>query len=283
MRTLIAASLAGALLAPAAAASQEAGRQRIDTTFAFDQNGVVDLGLVSGDIVVTGWSRPEVAIRASIEMGYFDYSASPSRIEVSARSRFNRMGRQRIVISVPAGAEVSASTVSGNVTMTGTAGPVQASTVSGDFTVNDVSGALRFKSVSGDLTAEGIAGDLRFKTVSGNLHARGALTGLDFESVSGDIAFSGNLSSDGTFAVHTHSGDARMTLPANIAASLDLSTFSGNVNSAFPLTLEPGNAGGRRRRDIRTTINNGGARITFSTFSGNITIEKGAPRPTKED
>jgi hypothetical protein len=34
---------------------------------------------------------------------------------------------------------------------------------------------------------------------------------------------------------------------------------------------------------MQTTINGGGARMTLTTFSGDITIEKGAARPNKED
>src|SRR5262245_11745070 len=37
---------------------------RIDTTFAFDKSGSVNVSVVSGEIIVTGWSRGEIRIRA---------------------------------------------------------------------------------------------------------------------------------------------------------------------------------------------------------------------------
>src|SRR5512146_3313908 len=111
MRTILLASVATILLAPAVAQSQSDERQRIDTTFAFEKNGAVDLGHVSGDIIVTGWNKSEVKIVASIEIGYFEYTASPSRVRISARSRRSRMGDQRIEISVPIGTEVHATSV----------------------------------------------------------------------------------------------------------------------------------------------------------------------------
>lgn len=301
MRTLLIASVASLLLAPAVAPAQSAERQRIDTSFTFEKNGAVDLGLVSGDIIVTGWNKPEVKILATIETGYFEFSPSPSRVRISARSRRGRMGDQRIEISVPIGTEVKASTVSGNVAVRGTAGRVQASSVSGDLDVRDavdeieihttsgdlraekLRGRIRANTTSGDLVLDDVNGDLRFHTVSGTLRARGALTGLEFESVSGDLEFRGDIKNEGTYTAHTHSGDIRLTLPANLAANLDVGTFSGDLRTEFPLTLQPGESASRRGRQMQTTINGGGARITLSTFSGDITIEKGAARPTKED
>ncbi len=301
MRTFLFASLAALLLVPAVAPAQGSEPQKIDTTFAFEKGGAVDLGLVSGDIVVTGWAKNAVKILATIEIGYFEYAYSSSRVRINARSRRNRMGESRIEISVPAGTEVRASTVSGDLAVRATGGRVTANTVSGDIEVRDASEAIELHSVSGDIVAEklrgrvrvntvsgdmradDVNGDLRGKTVSGTLRVRGALDGLDFESVSGDFEFRGDFRGTGSFGVNTHSGDIRLALPDNLAANLNLQTFSGDLRTAFPLTLQPGDTPSRRGRELRTTINGGGARISLGTFSGDIIIEKGAARAPKED
>jgi DUF4097 and DUF4098 domain-containing protein YvlB len=301
MRTVLFASLAALLLVPAATRAQGAERQRIDTTFAFAKDGAVDLGLVSGDIIVTGWTKNEVKINASIEIGYFEYSFSPSRVRISAKSRRNRMGESRIEISVPVGTEVRASTVSGDLAVRGAGSRVTANTVSGDVEVRDasdvvemhavsgdlrgekLSGRLRVNTVSGDIRLDDVTGELRAKTVSGTLTARGALEGAEFESVSGGFEFHGEFRGMGSFAVNTHSGDIRLSLPENLKANLDLQTFSGDLRTEFPLTLQPGQTASRRGREMRTTINGGGARISLGTFSGDITIQKGAARAPRED
>ncbi|HEY3287970.1 MAG TPA: DUF4097 family beta strand repeat-containing protein [Gemmatimonadaceae bacterium] len=301
MRTLLFATAAALLIFPDAARCQGQERQRIDTTFAFAKGGGVDLALVSGDIIVTGWARNEVKILASIEIGYFETSFSPSRVSINAKSRRNRMGESRIEISVPVGTQVRASSVSGNVRVRGTSGETLVNSVSGDIEVRDASDVVEMHAVSGDVRAENLrgriqvntvsgdirlddaAGAVRGKTVSGTLVVRGALDGLDFESVSGDFEFRGDFRGTGSFAANTHSGDIRVTLPENLAADLDLQTFSGDLRTEFPLTLQPGQTAGRRGREMRTTINGGGARISLGTFSGDITIQKGASRPTKED
>ncbi|MHB1097015.1 MAG: DUF4097 family beta strand repeat-containing protein [Gemmatimonadaceae bacterium] len=301
MRKILFVATAALMFVPAVACAQGDERRKIDTTFALGRSGVVDLGLVSGDIVVTGWSKNEVKVFASIEIGYFDYSFSSTRVQIKAKSRRNRMGQSRIEVSVPIGTEVRASSVSGNVAVRGTAGRVTANTVSGEVEVRDATdaveihavsgdlrgeklrGRIRLNTVSGDLRLDDIVGDLRGKTVSGSLTMRGALDGLEFESMSGDFEFRGDFRGTGTFSANTHSGDIRVTLPDNLAANLELKTFSGDMRTEFPLTLQPGESVGRRSREMLTTINGGGARVRLGTFSGDITIQKGAARPTKED
>jgi DUF4097 and DUF4098 domain-containing protein YvlB len=299
MRRFLIATVALFAAMPAAA---QTDRQKIDTTFAFAKGGTVELGIVSGEIVVTGWAQPEVRIHASIETGYLDASFGASHVSIKARSRRNRMSAARYEVSVPVGTEVRASTVSGRVTVRGTADEVAVNTVSGSIEVRDAServalhtvsgemrgeklrGRIRVNSVSGDLTLDDIAGDVRSKTVSGELHVRGTLEGLEFESVSGDLDFRGDLKGDGTFSATTHSGDLRLTLPGNVGATLDLQTFSGEVRPGFPLTLQPGEQPlNRRNRRMRFDVNGGGPRLTLETFSGDIIIDKGAPRSNKEE
>lgn len=301
MRTLLLATAAVLAAAPAAACAQGEERQKIDTTFAFEKNGVVDLGHVSGDIIVTGWAKGEVKIFATIETGYFESSLSSSRVHINAKSRRGRMGHSRVELSVPIGTEVRASTVSGNIAVRGTAGDVRAHAVSGDVEVRDAGarvdlesisgdlrasklrGRIRASTVSGDLTFDDIDGEVRGKSVSGSLAAGGTLAGLEFESISGDVTFRGDLKADGTVRANSHSGDVRLALPATLGATLELQTFSGSVHTAFPITIQPGEQRGMRGRRMTGTVNGGGSRISLETFSGDIIIEKGASRPTKEN
>ena len=302
MRTFLLATTAFLVAVPAARAQRNETLQRIDTTFAFGKGGSVDLGQVSGEIVVTGWTRTDIRIYASIETGYLEASLSSSRVRIATHSRRNRMGKSRFELSVPIGTIVHASSVSGDIAIRGTAGEVSASTVSGDVEVRDAAdrvelqstsgdmrasrlrGRLRSSSVSGDVTLEDVNGDLYAHTVSGELRVRGTLTGLDFESVSGDVTFDGDIQGDGSYSANTHSGDVRLMLPSNVSATLELQTYSGEVRSAFPITLQPGEQPlNRRNRRMRFTVNAGGPRISLETFSGDIIIERGAARAPKEN
>lgn len=263
MRTILLAAAVLLTAAPVAAGAQGEDRQKIDTTFAFEKNGVVDLGHVSGDIVVTGWTKTEVKIFATIETGYLESSLSSSRVRINARSRFGRMGHSRYELSVPIGTEVRASTVSGNVAVRGVAGEVTA------------------KSVSGDVELKDIDGEVTGKSVSGSLEASGALGNLEFESVSGDVTFVGDLKANASFRANTHSGDVQLTLPATLNANVEVQTFSGDFRTDFPITVQPGaNTRGRR---MSGTIGSGGGRISLETFSGDVHLRKGAARTTREN
>jgi len=302
MRTFLLAATAFLVTVPAARAQRDETLQRIDTTFAFSKGGAVDLGQVSGEIVVTGWTRTDIKIYASIETGYLEASMTSSRVRVTAHSRRGRMGNSRYEVSVPVGTYVHAASISGDITVRGTAGEVSVNTVSGNIEVRDAAervelasvsgdarasklrGRIRAQSVSGDLTLDDVNGDLYAHSVSGELRVRGTLTGLEFESVSGDVTFVGDIRGDGSYTANTHSGDVRLTLPSNVGATLELQTYSGEVRSAFPITLLPGEQPlNRRNRRMRFTVNAGGPRFSLETFSGDIIIERGAARAPKED
>jgi hypothetical protein len=67
---------------------------------------------------------------------------------------------------------------------------------------------------------------------------------------------------------------------ASTGFSIEASTFSGDLRSDYPLTLQgnpPNNTSnfrGRSGRSLRATFGNGGALLTLQSFSGNITVIK---------
>lgn len=153
----------------------------------------------------------------------------------------NRWGRDRerarydLEVRVPRRMRVSASTVSGDVRVSGTTLEVRASTVSGDARVEDVRAQdrVRVTSVSGDVTA-------RLATL-----AQG--TDMELKSVSGDI---------------------ELSLPQSAGFTLSMSTVSGDLSSDFPLSMQ----GRFNRRRINASVNNGGSDLTVSTVSGDVRI-----------
>ncbi|MGI9076518.1 MAG: DUF4097 family beta strand repeat-containing protein, partial [Gemmatimonadaceae bacterium] len=261
---------------------------RIDTTFAFDRDGTVALSAMSGDIVVTSWNRPEVKVRAHSERGQILFEASRSRVDMSVRTR-GRSGDTRYEVTVPEGARVLTQSISGEISLRGIRGESTAHTVSGDVDIADmgsrlevttVSGSARIvgvdgkveaEAVSGDLELERIRGDVDASTVSGEITIDGARSKyVHASSHSGSVSFSGAIDPSGRYELGTHSGNLQLMLPASAAATLDLETFSGEIESDFQMILEPGNQN-RGRRQMAFKIGKGGARISAQTHSGNIT------------
>jgi DUF4097 and DUF4098 domain-containing protein YvlB len=293
-------ALLGALLLPAALAAQSM-RQRVDTSFAFERGGFVHLNLVSGEIRVTTGTTNEIRIVASTERGRLETSFSRSRVSIEARSVNGRLGSTRYEVVVPAGTRIEAGAVSGDISIRGTGSEVEANSVSGDVSVEDatsivdvgsvsgdvslrrVSGRIEANSVSGEVDIDDITGEFDTETVSGTITIRrGKLRSMRSQTVSGDLTYEGTIDPAGDYRFNTHSGDVTITVPANGGAALDLETWSGNISSDFPLTLQPSdNMGGRRNRRMQFNIGTGGARISAETFSGDINIRRAAPRGTE--
>ena len=291
----------GALMLPLGALQAQVSRQRVDTSFTFDRGGSVNLGLVSGEIRVIAGPGNELRILATIERGRLETSFSRSHVSIEARSVNSRMGETRYELTVPAGTRVTASSVSGEILVRGTGSEVEAHSVSGGITVEDANGVVELESVSGDLmltkasgridlsTVSGemdltdVSGDVDAESVSGSISARRSrLRAFRTETVSGDVSYDGAFFADGDYRLNTHSGDVLLTIPANGNAALELETWSGNIASDFPLTLQPGQDVGRRNRRMQFNIGTGGGRVSAETFSGNITIRRAPARGTPE-
>ena len=269
----------------------------IDTTYRFQPNGIVEAEQVAGDITVTTWDRPEVRIRAWAEKGRVIADLSSNRVSLRVEGARTARGGQEIgdssfELTVPVGTRVRARNVSGDVDVRGTRSEVEASAVSGDVEIADAVGITAASTVSGDLRVERVRGDLSARSVSGNLSVRdvtgevraGSVSGevelrelssraVSARSTSGSIEFSGDIMRDGRYEFASHSGEVALTLPAAVGADISARTFSGDIDSTFPITL--GATDGRGRRNSRAmsfTLGAGGGHISINTFSGNVDI-----------
>lgn len=284
---------------PLTAAAQRDG-DRVDTTVVIDRGGVVQLGAVSGEIRVVGADRRDVRIIAEIERGRFETSFTAGRVGISTRSVGGRQSSARYDVIVPTGTRVIATTVSGRIDISATAGEVsaravsgsvevrgsrerlEATSVSGDIDVRDVTGRLRVESVSGDVEVEQAQGELTAESVSGAIGIRRSeLESLRASAVSGSIGYEGTLARTGSYRMNTHSGSVTLAVPASVGAMLELETFSGRITSDFPLTMQPGETG-RRGRRMEFTIGGGEARVSIGAFSGNITIRRAGAASDRE-
>lgn len=272
----------------------------LDTTVAFSNDGTIDLTNISGDIIVTGWDKGEVRIRARSERGDLDFSYSRSRITIDERSERGRWGRgrrntddedTRYELSVPRGVRIIAHSTSGDIKLRGTGGEVEANTLSGDITVENATKRVEIGTVSGDVNASGLKGDIEANSVSGGVTLEDIEGDVKIESTSGDlsitnarsreidasttsgeIVFSGTLAADGRYEFHSHSGNVELHVPSSSNAHFAVETYSGEMGSDFPITLQPGQRS--RGRKFEFNVGNGGARVIAETFSGNVDIRK---------
>ena len=195
-------------------------------------------------------------------------------------------------ITVPVRTEVEISSVSGDVTLKGVEGETSVSSVSGEIEVSDVANLVKAKSVSGDVEIRNarsdddveiasVSGDvtihsieaeeLSISSVSGDVRIRQVSCEQgEFESVSGDIRYTGQIVSGG-YEFTTHSGDVVIVIGEDVGFELEASTFSGEIESEFPMTVT---SSSKRRRNISAVVGDGSAVIEATTFSGDVQIRK---------
>ncbi len=290
---LLAVGLAGSATTAAAQLrfnSRSDFRSRIDTTIAFDKNGIVTINAGTGDVIVTAGAANQLHVRAVSDDNDIRFDASRNTVDLSTARRGSDT---RFEVTVPVGARVFAKSQSGDISIRGTRGEVEVTAQSGDVRVENVNGRLQVKSWSGEVTVADVTGDVDITTQSGDLSLTDIRGNLEIGNISGDITMrgvtakivrakttSGDVSYDGTvdpagrYDFTSHSGDVKLRVPRDASAQLTVSTWNGEIDSEFPITLQPGEhgIGSSTSKKFTFAIGGGSARISAETFSGDVTV-----------
>jgi len=289
-------------------AASEKYEEKFEKTVALAKDGKVILKNVSGDIEVRSWDKNEVKIEAlkvsrASSLSKAQENAKRVEIEVIKDGNVLRIGTKyprtifgsiNVAVNynllIPSEAAIKVHSVSGDVVLTGIGGAVETDTVSGDVEVSKALKGVESKAVSGDITLEDISGSLYVKAVSGDVKLQGIKGSIEIDTVSGDvdlrnvsqaktvraktlsgeITYDGQLMANGKYDLNSHSGDIKMRIPADSAFDFEVETFSGTINTAFEITV----SGKISKKEIRGSVNGGGADVSLSTFSGDISLEK---------
>jgi len=290
----------GAALPAAAQSRRERDddyESRIDTTYTFDKRGTVSLSVGSGEIIVRAWSRDQIQVRARSERSTIRMDATPTRLSLDLSRP--RGGDTRFEVTVPVGVRVSARATNGDISISGTKGGVEARTQSGDVVVDDVAEMIDLGSLSGDIQARNLAGnidvsavsgDVTLSDVKGDVEATSVSGDIDLNNVvaryvrakstSGDVSFDGTIDPTGRYELGSHSGGVYLVVPPGTGAQLTVATYTGSIDSDFPITLLPGEHGISSSKRFTFSIGKGDARISAESFSGDITIRSKGRRAT---
>ncbi len=128
------------------------------------------------------------------------------------------------------------------------------------FDLDTNRGKIMLESSGGTIKAISDHGDLEIKSTDQAV--------LDLYTKSGNIEFSGLLGM-GPHSLVTGFGDISMYLPKDTALTFNLETDFGKLKTEFPITLE----GDVKQDHWRGTLNDGGAELTATTNSGDISFE----------
>jgi phosphatidylserine decarboxylase len=89
-------------------------------------------------------------------------------------------------------------------------------------------------------------------------------------SVDGDIRFNGAVAPNGSYAFKTHDGNISIRPVGALNATVTVSTWSGEFESAMPVTI----SGSQEGKRFSFTMGTGSARIELEAFDGLIRLEK---------
>jgi len=297
--------ISGLALVVCVAATAQAQRdyvETLDTTVALDRQATVDLSLMSGRVEVIGGSGSQAHVKATSSRGDIQFDAGPGRLRLSVDPGRHGTGDARFEVTVPAGTRVLVNSLSAPLSIRGVKGEVDANSVSGSIDINDATRKVKAESVSGNVEVSQVVGDVRASSVSGRVEVDDVTGDLETESVSGRvimtrahskyvragtvsgrIAYAGTFEPAGSYEFKSHSGSIRLSLPKDVGAQVRIETFSGAVDSDFPVTLQPTKLNNGSNGRIEFKIGDGRSRIIAESFSGNIRIERGDGRDSRDE
>jgi DUF4097 and DUF4098 domain-containing protein YvlB len=173
--------------------------------------------------------------------------------------------------------EVRVFTTQGDIDVRGGSGYINLETVNGRVNVESAIGNIDVQSTNGRVSVTDASGDISATTVNGGITLQGIESSdVRAETTSGGVYYDGTIMDGGRYSLSTHSGDVVVAMQDGVNATFGVSTFSGNLDTAFPVTVTGTRA---RGRPFSFTLGDGSARVELQSFSGDIELtRRGAGR-----
>lgn len=262
--------------------------QQIDTTVPVERGQRLEISAYGGEIAVKTWARNAVRVEAA-PSGRTRIEVYHSATSLSVRTE-GRRGPAKAVdlqITAPAWMALDLSGVYTDVNVAGAKGPISVETVEGAVLVDGGEGLVSLQSVQGsvklrgakgrievnsvneDVTVSQCSGEIDAETVNGEIElSRVDATSVTATTVNGDITYDGPVRDGGRYAFSTHNGDLVLTVAQGSNATVSVSTFSGEFESEFPVTLTEARKGKR----FSFTLGSGSAQVSLESFQGTIQL-----------
>lgn len=279
----------GFLLIIAAAPIPIAAQSTVDTLVAVDPGTRLELQNVHGDVAVRTWNRSAVRVVADV--------SSPRRVRIQRNGPVLEIDDERpresdpidYTLTVPAAMDLAIHGVDSDVSIEGAQGRVEVSSVKGDVRVRGgrtvvelssvqgtvelagASGTVEVQSVNSQVSVTDVSGDVTATTVNGSVRlSRVTSKSVEGTTVNGGISYDGTLSRDGWYRFTTHNGPIHLVVPQGTGATVQVSTFNGDLQASFPISITEAGRG----KQIRFTLGTGGARIELDSFNGKIRLRR---------
>lgn len=292
--------LAFAMISTASAALAQ--EKKLDKTFTVDPNGMLTVDADGADITVNGGDSNTVVVHidargSQSELDNLKLSAEPSsdgvRVEAlrpGQRGWFTSGSwhvETHIGITVPRTYRVNGRTSGGDVRLENVSGPSRMRTSGGEVEAKNVKGEFEGHTSGGDVRIESMEGLVKVHTSGGDVILSGIKGDVDAETSGGDVRLT---RVDGSIHAHTSGGEVRceligpnrgisattsggsvwLTLPKDIAGTVDAQSSGGHIDSDFPISTSRWS-----QHRLSGQINGGGKEIFVRTSGGSIALNSG--------
>jgi hypothetical protein len=286
-------------------------QESTDTTLSVPARSRLSLESFGGDIVVSGWDRNTVRVRAEHEprtrivmdvrpaavtlraikrirqpalgdrgKAWFDDVDLPSRVDYRLTvPRWMSLGLSGLNSSISiegVDGDVSAEVVNGTVVVRGGRGLVRAGSINGTVEVVGARGSVEASSVNEGITLRNVEGPVRAESVNGDVELfEIGSNAVEVSTVSGDLRYEGALRAGGSYRFESHSGDLTVILPERPDVTVSVDTYSGEFASSFPAQSKSTFTSARGRgKEFEFTLGDGRAELSMQSFSGLIRLAR---------
>ncbi len=175
-------------------------------------------------------------------------------------------------VIAPRSSDIDARSTDGSLGVYGFDGKISITTGDGDLTADNCSGNIIAQTGDGSLEIESVRGDVSAHTGDGSMTLDGVFQGLDAKSGDGriDIRARAGSKMGRDWSIHSGDGNVRLRLPEGFAATMELGTGDGNIDSEQPIAFEVGSS----KKHVLGKLNGGGYRLRIQTGDGDINIRK---------
>jgi DUF4097 and DUF4098 domain-containing protein YvlB len=88
-------------------------------------------------------------------------------------------------------------------------------------------------------------------------------------TVNGSVSYDGAIQDGGQYTMTTHNGDVAVSIAEGVNATVDVSTYNGEFETAFPVQLSH-----TSRNRFTFVLGSGSARLTLESFQGTIRLHR---------
>jgi len=268
-------------------------QQKFERRLPLRIDGSFRIHTMVGSVVVHGWSKDTVLVRATLAPGEQihmgggyagakmfvesenERNPKPTRLEVWVPNRVRLWVKTATasidVRGVSGGLDLYV--VSGTIDVIGNPRELNAEAIDGDIHITGSPPWLRAKSATGAITFRGTSSDVALSTVSGAIKVEGGpFERVKVETVTGNIGFAGGVDR-GTFDFDSHGGTVDIATPENANATFGVVTIAGTIDNRLSRARPFAGRFGRGQ-ELSFEAGAGGGKVSVRTFKGPVTLRR---------